>query len=259
MRIISWNVNGIRAVEKRGFFEWLKKEDPDILCLNETKAEPGQLTPHFINPPGMSYTSYWASAKKRGYSGVAIYTKEKPQDVRFMGKPEFDNEGRVLVAEYADFSLIAAYFPNSQDERKRLDYKLAFNKAMLSLCKSIVKKGRHFILCGDLNVAHRPIDIARPKANENSAGYLPEEREWMDKFLAAGHVDTFRHFHPGETGCYTWWSYMGQARANNVGWRLDYHCVDKDFMPRVKSSIIRSDVEGSDHCPVELQLTDNGK
>jgi exodeoxyribonuclease-3 len=255
MRIISWNVNGIRAIEKRGFFEWLKNDDPDILCLNETKAEPGQLAPHFINPPETSYTSFWASAKKRGYSGVAIYTKEQPQDVKQMGIPEFDDEGRVLIAEYKDFTLLTAYFPNSQDERKRLGYKLAFNDAMLKLCNSISKKGRNFLLCGDYNAAHTPIDLARPKANENSAGYLPEERAWMDKFLASGNVDTFRHFHPEKAGCYTWWSYMKQAREKNIGWRIDYHCVNKDFMPCVKSSIIRSEVTGSDHCPVEIRLT----
>jgi len=256
MRILSWNVNGIRAVEKRGFVDWIAKENADILCLNETKAEPGQLSPELLNPPvkGMPYFSFWACAKKKGYSGVAIYTKEEPQDVHFLGKAEFDDEGRVLIAEYGDFSLIAAYFPNSQDERRRLDYKLAFNDAILRFCNSLVKKGRHFLLCGDYNVAHTPIDIARPKANENHAGYLPEERAWMDKFTSAGHIDTFRHFHQGEPGHYTWWSYFGSARQRNVGWRLDYHCVDKAFMPRVKSSIIRSEVEGSDHCPVEIEL-----
>ena len=256
MRILSWNVNGIRAVEKRGFVDWMVKENADILCLNETKAEPEQLSPELINPPvkGKPYASFWACSKKKGYSGVAIYTKKKPEDVHFLGKAEFDDEGRVLIAEYKDFSLIAAYFPNSQDERRRIDYKLAFNDAMLKLCNSLVKKGRHFLLCGDYNVAHTPIDIARPKANENHAGYLPEERAWMDKFTAAGHVDTFRHFHPGEAGHYTWWSYLGSARQRNVGWRLDYHCVDKDFMPNVKSSIIRAEVEGSDHCPVEIKL-----
>ncbi|MCL2764958.1 MAG: exodeoxyribonuclease III [Treponema sp.] len=254
MRIISWNVNGIRAVEKRGFFEWLKKENPDIICINETKAEPGQLSAVFINPPGTSYSSFWASAKKKGYSGVAIYTKKKPDDVRFLGIPEFDEEGRVLIAEYKDFSLIAAYFPNSQDEGKRLSYKLAFNDAILKLCNSIVKKGRHFLLCGDYNVAHTPIDLARPKQNEKSAGYLPEERAWMDSFLAAGHVDTFRHFHPGETGHYSWWSYRSRAREENIGWRIDYHCVDRDLLPKVKSSIIRPDVTGSDHCPVEIEI-----
>lgn len=257
MRIISWNVNGIRAVEKRGFVDWVVKEDADILCLNETKAEPGQLSKQLLEPPvkGTPYSSFWASAKKRGYSGVAIYTKEKPQDVRFLGKEEFDNEGRVLIADYKEFSLVAAYFPNSQDERRRLDYKLAFCGEMLKLCNSLVKNGRHFLLCGDYNIAHTPIDLARPKANENSAGYLPEERAWMDKFTKAGHVDTFRHFHQGETGQYTWWSYMGQARLKNIGWRIDYHCVDKDFLSKIKYSIIRSEVQGSDHCPVEIELS----
>jgi exodeoxyribonuclease-3 len=254
MRIISWNVNGIRAVEKRGFTEWLERESPDVLCLNETKAEPGQLSPKLVNPQG--YHSVWASAKKRGYSGVAIYSKTEPQDVRFMNKAEFDDEGRTLVADFKDFTLIAAYFPNSQDAGARLGYKLAFCDAMLRLCNSLVKKGRHILLCGDYNIAHTPIDLARPKANEGNAGYLPEERAWMDKFTKAGYVDTFRHFHPGETGCYTWWSYMGTARERNIGWRIDYHCVDSAFLPRVKSSIIRPDVEGSDHCPVEIVLED---
>jgi exodeoxyribonuclease-3 len=261
MRIISWNVNGIRAAEKRGFSAWLSKENPDILCLNETKAEPGQLSAELLNPTVKGertmlqpYSAFWASARKKGYSGVAIYTKEEPQDVTFMGREEFDNEGRVLVAHYQKFSLIAAYFPNSQDERRRLDYKLAFCDAMLKLCNSIVKKGRHFLLCGDYNIAHTPIDIARPKQNENSPGYLPEEHAWMDKFIAAGHIDTFRHFHPGEAGHYTWWSYMGGARERNVGWRIDYHCVNEGFINKVKSSIIRPEVLGSDHCPVEIEL-----
>jgi exodeoxyribonuclease-3 len=255
MRILSWNVNGIRAVEKRGFVDWLVKENPDILCLNETKAEPGQLSPQLLNPPVKKpYSVFWACAKRKGYSGVAVYTKEKPQDVHFFNKPEFDNEGRVLIAEYKEFSLIAAYFPNSQDERRRLDYKLAFCGAMLKLCNSLVKKGRRFLLTGDYNIAHTPIDLARPKSNENSAGYLPEERAWMDKFTSAGHIDTFRHFHPGQTGHYTWWSYMGTARERNVGWRIDYHCVDKGLLPKVKSSIIRPEVTGSDHCPVEIEL-----
>jgi len=255
MRIMTWNVNGIRAVEGRGFFDWLKKEDPDIICLNETKAEPGQLAPHFIEPPNTSYSSFWASAKKKGYSGVAIYTKIKPDNVRFLGKSDFDDEGRVLIGEYKKFTLITAYFPNSQDAGKRLDYKLAFNDAILKLCKSIVKNGRHFLLCGDYNVAHTPIDLARPKQNEGSAGYLPEERAWMTSFLEAGHIDTFRHFHPDEKNHYSWWSYMGQARAKNIGWRIDYNCVNKDFLSSVKSSIIRPDVLGSDHCPVEIELS----
>jgi len=254
MRIISWNVNGIRAVEKKGFFDWLTKENADIYCINETKAHPGQLSANFIKPQGAAYSSFWASAKKKGYSGVAIYSKIQPENVRFLGKSEFDEEGRVLAADYKDFTLIAAYFPNSQDEGKRLSYKLAFNDAMLNFCNSIVKKGRHFLLCGDFNAAHTPIDLAHPKNNEKSAGYLPEERAWMDKFLAAGNIDTFRHFHPAEKNHYTWWSYRSQSRAKNIGWRIDYHCVDKGFLPKVKSSIIRPEIEGSDHCPVEIEL-----
>jgi exodeoxyribonuclease-3 len=203
---------------------------------------------------GTAYKSYWACAQKRGYSGVAIYSKTEPLEVRFLGKSEFDGEGRALIAEYNDFSLIAAYFPNSQDAGKRLDYKLAFCAAMLRLCNALVKKGRHFILCGDYNIAHTPIDLARPKQNEGNAGYLPEERAWMDKFTKAGYVDTFRHFHPGEAGHYSWWSYRADARKRNVGWRIDYHCVDSAFLPKVKSSIIRPEVTGSDHCPVEIEI-----
>jgi len=254
MRIISWNVNGIRAVEKRGFLAWLEHESPDILCLNETKAEPGQLSPQLVKPPG--YGSAWASAHKRGYSGVAIYSKVEPLDVRYMGKAEFDCEGRTLVADFKNFTLIAAYFPNSQDAGARLPYKLAFCDAMLQLCNDLVAKGRHILLCGDYNIAHTPIDLARPKENEGNAGYLPEERAWMDTFTRAGYVDTYRHLHPGETGRYTWWSYRAGAREKNIGWRIDYHCVDSGFLSRVQSSIIRPEVEGSDHCPVEIVLED---
>jgi exodeoxyribonuclease-3 len=252
VRIVSWNVNGIRAAETHGFSGWLARENPDVLCLNETKAEPAQLTPTLVNP--QSYYSYWASAQKKGYSGVAIYSRTEPLDLRFMGTSDFDNEGRTLVADYNDFTLIAAYFPNSQDAGKRLDYKLAFCDAMLQLCNALVKKGRHILLCGDYNIAHTPIDLARPKENEGNAGYLPQERAWMDKFTQAGYVDTFRHFHPDATGQYSWWSYRAGARSRNIGWRIDYHCVDRDFLPKVKSSVIRPEVTGSDHCPIEIEL-----
>ena len=257
VRILSWNVNGIRAAEKRGFSAWLTKESPDALCIQETKARPEQLLDELRNPPdkrGKPYYSYWASAKKAGYSGVAIFSKNEPNDIKPLGIADFDDEGRVLEAFYKDFVLISAYFPNSQDERKRLPYKLAFCDAMLKHCKQFVREGKHFVLCGDYNIAHTAIDIARPKQNEDSAGYLPEERAWMDSFTGAGFIDTFRHFHPGEKDHYTWWSYRLNARERNVGWRLDYHCVDPSFLPSVKRSVIRSDVEGSDHCPVEIEL-----
>jgi exodeoxyribonuclease-3 len=257
MRILSWNVNGIRAVEKKGFRDWLKAESPDVLCVQETKARPEQLTEELRQPQdkqGRPYHSYWASAKKAGYSGVAVFSREEPADVKPLGIADFDDEGRVLQAFYRDFVLISAYFPNSQDGAARLPYKLAFCDAMMKLCKKLVKQGKHFVLCGDYNIAHTPIDLARPRENEGNAGYLPEERAWMDSFTGAGFVDTFRYFHPGQGGCYSWWSYRMNARERNVGWRLDYHCVDPELLPRVKKSIIRGDVEGSDHCPVEIEL-----
>ncbi|MDR1956801.1 MAG: exodeoxyribonuclease III [Treponema sp.] len=257
MRIVSWNVNGIRAIEKRGFVQWLQDTSPDILCLQETKARPEQLTPALIHPhdaEGNCYRSYWASAQKPGYAGVALYSKIQAQQVQTLGIPLFDAEGRVLQADYTDFTLICAYFPNSQDGGARLDYKVAFCTAIGERCDALVSQGRHLVLCGDYNIAHTPLDLARPKENEGSPGYLPEERAWMDTFTAAGYVDTFRHFHPGETGHYSWWSYRTAARKRNVGWRIDYHCVDTRFMPLVRSAGILADVAGSDHCPVVLEV-----
>jgi exodeoxyribonuclease-3 len=257
MKILSWNVNGIRAVEKKGFVNWLHDESPDMLCLQETKAEPGQLSADLLSPvdrKGKPYTSFWASSVKKGYSGTAIYTKEKPLNVKNMGIKAFDDEGRVVQAEFKDFTLISAYFPNSQDGGARLGYKLDFCAAILELCNACAAKKRHFILCGDYNIAHKPIDLARPRENEGNAGYLPEERAWMDSFTAAGHVDTFRHFHPDEPNHYSWWSYRMGARERNVGWRIDYHCVDAAFLPSVVSSGIRPEVQGSDHCPVQLDI-----
>ncbi|MDR2344285.1 MAG: exodeoxyribonuclease III [Spirochaetaceae bacterium] len=257
MDIVSWNVNGIRSAERKGFREWLAAESPDIICVQETKAEPGQLSDSLKNPVfsgGGAYRSYWASAQKKGYSGTAIYTKTEPLDVRPLGIKEFDDEGRVLQAFYRDFVLVSAYFPNSQDGGARLPYKLDFCAAMLELCGKFTACGKSFILCGDYNIAHKPIDLARPKENEGNAGYLPEERAWMDAFTGASFVDTFRHFHPGEAGRYTWWSYRAGARAKNIGWRIDYFCVDGPFVKKLKSSEIMSNVAGSDHCPVRLVI-----
>jgi exodeoxyribonuclease-3 len=259
MRILSWNVNGIRAVEKRGFVQWLRDDSPDILCLQETKARPDQLSAELREPrdkAGGTYYAYWASAKKAGYSGVAVFSRVKPKSVKTLGIGAFDDEGRVLLAEFPDFTLISAYFPNSQDGGARLPYKLDFCAAMMELCNGLVREKRHFVLCGDYNIAHTPIDLARPRENEGNAGYLPEERAWMDSFTQAGHVDSFRHFHPGEPGHYSWWSYRAAARARNVGWRIDYHCIDRPFLDRVQSTRILSAVEGSDHCPVEIELAD---
>ena len=256
-RILSWNVNGIRAVEKKGFAEWVAVESPDLLCLQETKANPDQLSPELLelrDSSGTAYKAFWASARKPGYSGVAIYSKIEPLRVRPLGVADFDDEGRVLMADYPEFTLISAYFPNSQEAGARLPYKLAYCEAMLEACRKIVASGRHLVLCGDYNIAHTPIDLARPKENEENPGYLPEERAWMDTFTGAGFADTFRRLHPKEKDQYSWWSYRQRAREKNIGWRIDYHCVDEALMSMVKKSIIRQDVLGSDHCPVELVL-----
>jgi exodeoxyribonuclease-3 len=244
-------------VGKRGFAQWMKTESADIVCIQETKARPEQLSSELLeikDKKGKPYFAYWASAQKPGYSGVAIYSKTEPLNVKPFGISEFDDEGRILQAEYRDFTLISAYFPNSQDAGKRLDYKLAFCDAIMKLCRNFAVSGRHFVLSGDYNIAHTPIDLARPKENEGNAGYLPEERAWMSAYTEAGFIDTFRHFHPGEKNHYTWWSFRTNARGRNVGWRIDYHCVDPAFLARVKSSNIYPDVQGSDHCPVEITL-----
>jgi exodeoxyribonuclease-3 len=256
-RLFSWNVNGIRSCAGKGFFEWLADESPDVLCLQETKANPDQLGPEFIAPAdgrGGTYRAYWASAKRRGYSGVALLSKRQPRSISFLGDPSYDEEGRALVADFGAFILVSAYFPNSQDGGARLGYKLGFCDAMLALCDGLVASGRHVVVSGDYNIAHEAIDLANPKANEGNPGYLPEERAWMDKFIGAGYVDAFRRLHP-EPGQYTWWTYrVPGARERNVGWRLDYHCVDSGLMPAVKAAAIHPAALGSDHCPVSLDL-----
>lgn len=250
-RILSWNVNGLRAVAKNGFMEWLAKDGPDILCLQETRVHSDELPPELRAPKG--YTSYWMSGKKKGYAGTAAYVKKAPLSVSALGNAEFDDEGRVQILEYPKFVVINAYFPNSQPERRRLDYKLRFVDAMKGLCNKLVKQGKNVVVCGDYNIAHTEIDLARPKQNENNPGYLPEEREAMTQFLKAGYLDTFRHFCK-EPGHYSWWSRRTNAREKNVGWRIDYHCVNKDFIGQVKRAAILKDVMGSDHCPVEVVL-----
>lgn len=256
-RLVSWNVNGIRAAARKGFFDWLAEASPDVLCLQETKASPDQLGPEFLEPAdgkGGTYGAYWAQAARKGYSGVAILTKHKPRKVELLGVEEFDAEGRVLVADFGDWSLISAYFPNSQDAGARLDYKLRFCDALLGRADKLRKRGRHVVVAGDYNIAHKPIDLANPEANEGNPGYLPEERAWMDKWVAEGYADSLRHFDPAP-GRYTWWTYRVKgARERNIGWRLDYHCVDEAFLPSCKAAAIHPEVLGSDHCPVSLDL-----
>lgn len=256
-RIISWNVNGIRAAEKKGFIEWIAQSNADVVCIQETKANPGQLSTELLAPKynDGTYKSFWSSAKKPGYSGTAIYSKTQPDNVHIMGIPEFDDEGRVLVAHYGSLAVVSAYFPNSQDAGARLGYKLDFCHAMKNFCDKMVSENTNVILCGDYNIAHKPIDLANPKANEGNAGYLPEERAWMDEFTTNGWCDTFRNF-CDEPRQYTWWSYRFKAREKNIGWRIDYQCVNNSFVPAVKSCGIMSEVMGSDHCPVVIEVED---
>ena len=249
--LMSWNVNGIRAVEKKGFVDVIREHGPDIVGIQETKAQPNQLGDTLLNIPG--YDSYWFSAQRKGYAGVATYSKQKPLKViEGMGIEEFDVEGRVLTLEFETFFFVNAYYPNAQPELARIDYKVAFNDAIRKFCDKL-KRRKMVVLTGDYNVAHKAIDLARPKANENNAGYSLPEREGMDRFMAAGYVDTFRMFNE-DPGHYTWWTYRAQARAKNVGWRIDYFCVDKASQHRVLDAGICKDVMGSDHCPVTMTL-----
>ena len=252
MNIYSWNVNGIRAIQKKGFVEWVLKEDLDILCIQETKAQLEQLEDKLTQIDG--YRSYFFSAEKKGYSGVAVYTKTEPLSVREMGIEEFDFEGRYIELEYENFNLINCYFPNSQSEGKRLNYKLRFNKAIKQRCNELVKYGKNIILCGDLNVAHKEIDLTNPQKNEKNPGYLPEEREWMSSLLQDGYVDTFRYVYPEETK-YSWWSYRFKNREKNIGWRIDYHIVNESFVNNIEDAVILNNIMGSDHCPVVLRVS----
>lgn len=253
MRLISWNVNGIRAVTRKGFLDWMASEYPDVLCAQETKAQPDQLAPELRQPPG--YHTCWNSARRKGYSGVATFSKTEPLHVQAgFGIEEFDVEGRVLMTGYPGFKLFNVYFPNGKRSQERLDYKLRFYAAFLEYCDALRARGERLVICGDVNTAHKEIDLARPRQNEKVSGFLPEEREWIDRYLAHGFVDAFRVFHPDEAGQYTWWHYITNARARNVGWRIDYHLVSESLMPAVTEASILSDVMGSDHCPISLEL-----
>jgi exodeoxyribonuclease III len=253
LKLACWNVNGIRAACKKGFLEWLDDERPDILGIQESKISADQLDPAFTAPPG--YTSYWSHADKRGYSGVALFTRDKPKTVDYgLGHPQFDCEGRTIVADYGDFVLYTVYYPNGQRDEQRLHYKLAFYDAFLSHSNALKAQGKRVIVCGDFNTAHHAIDLARPKENVKVSGFLPIERAWMDRFVADGYVDTFRLLTPDEGGHYTWWNMRSAARARNVGWRIDYFFVDESLANLVTGAGILSTVLGSDHCPITLSL-----
>jgi exodeoxyribonuclease-3 len=251
MKIISWNVNGIRAAVRNRFLEWVKQTDADIVCVQEIKISTGELPETIVSPEG--YKGFWHPAKRPGYSGVAAFVRAEPLRVDKMGIEHFDDEGRVQVLEYPEFTLLNTYFPNSRRDHSRLGYKLEFFDAITEFCNGIRGAGKHVIICGDFNVAHEEIDIARPKQNVKSAGFLPEERAAMTRFLEHGYIDTFRHFNK-EGGNYTWWAYFFNAREKNIGWRIDYFCVNREFLPRLKQSAILCEVMGSDHCPILIEI-----
>lgn len=248
--MLCWNVNGLRSVHRNGFLDWLRQENPDMCCLQETRVAEEQLPPEIKNLEG--YHTYFHCAKKPGYSGVGLFTKQKPLSVSYgMGLEEFDNEGRMIVAEYPHFVLIPTYFPSGSSGNGRLEYKMAFFKAYLEFIKTITHKP--LIICGDVNVAHTALDLARPKQNVKMSGFLPEERAWVDSLLEHGMVDAFRLFNQnGEN--YTWWHQVSGARQRNVGWRLDYFFVSTALKEKVTASQILSSVTGSDHCPITLEL-----
>ena len=252
MRLISWNVNGIRAADRKGFFDWFKKYSPDIFCVQEIKAMPDQFPKHLKNTPG--YHIYINSAKRKGYSGVATYTKHKPIDVKKgFGIEKFDSEGRTLITEFDDFVLFNIYFPNGKQSQERLDYKLEFYDTFLDYAENLKAEGKNIVVCGDFNTAHKEIDLARPKANEKISGFLPIERAWIDRFIDHGYTDTFREFNE-RPDQYTWWSIRTRARERNVGWRIDYFFVNNEILPKVKDAFILQDVMGSDHCPIGIEI-----
>ena len=249
LKCISWNVNGLRAVMKKNFMEFFREADADIFCLQETKLQAGQIE---MDLPG--YLEYWNYAEKKGYSGTAVFCRREPLDVRYgIGIPEHDREGRVITLEFEDFFFTTVYTPNSQDELKRLDYRMEWEDSFLSYMKELDAE-KPVIWCGDLNVAHKEIDLKNPKTNRRNAGFTDEERAKMTAVLESGFVDTFRYFYPDAEGIYSWWSYRFRAREKNAGWRIDYFIASERLMDRVVDSRILTDVYGSDHCPVELIL-----
>ncbi len=252
IKLISWNVNGIRAIHKKGFLDWFDNTNANIVSLQETKAQIDQLPKKLVNIP--DYNSYFNSAERKGYSGVATYTNIEPNNVYDgMGIDKFDVEGRFQRLDFDEFTLLNIYYPNGGRDEERLKYKLDFYDVFLDYANDLRDQGFNLIICGDLNTAHKPIDLARPEANEDVSGFLPIEREWVSKFLNNGYVDTFRMFN-NESNNYTWWSYRTRARDRNVGWRLDYYFVNEEFKDNIKNSYILSEVMGSDHCPICLEI-----
>ena len=250
MRFLSWNVNGLRACVKKGFEDVFHAQDADFFCLQETKLQPGQIE---LNLPG--YEQFWCSAEKKGYSGTAIFAKHKPLSVQYnLGVPEHDTEGRVITLEYPEFWLVTVYTPNAQDGLKRIEYRMAWEDAFRAHLKAL-DETKPVIVCGDMNVAHEEIDLKNPKTNRGNAGFSDEERGKFTELLASGFTDTFRRLYPDLTGAYSWWSYRFNARANNAGWRIDYFLVSDRIADKIDDAFILNQIEGSDHCPVGLELS----
>ena len=249
MKLISWNVNGIRACVKKGFMDYFKDVDADVFCIQESKLQEGQIE---LELEG--YHQYWNYAEKKGYSGTAIFTKKQPIAVTYgLGIEEHDNEGRVITAEYEDYFVVTCYTPNSKSELERLDYRMVWEDAFRAHLLALDAK-KPVMVCGDLNVAHKEIDLKNPKTNRRSAGFTDEERDKMTLLLEAGFVDTFRYLYPDVTGAYSWWSYLGKARERNAGWRIDYWCVSERLKENIKEAEIHAEILGSDHCPVMLEI-----
>jgi len=251
IRLISWNVNGLRSIEKKGFKEWVEAEAPDILCLQETKMWEEQLSNDLRHIDG--YNLYMSKPKKRGYSGVATYTLQKPLEISFSFSTRFDDEGRLCMLRYPEFLLFNVYFPNGKASAERLKYKMDFYEEFMELCRELLERGERVIVCGDVNTAHKEIDLARPKENTDVSGFLPEEREWIDRFLAMGFLDSLRVFDE-RPGLYTWWSMRTRARERNVGWRIDYFFISENMRESLKHAGIMPEVMGSDHCPIYIDL-----
>lgn len=249
MKFISWNVNGIRACVQKGFEEFFKNADADIFCIQESKMQEGQLV---LELPG--YYQYWNYAERKGYSGTAIFTKIKPLSVSYgIGVPEHDQEGRVITLEFEEYYFVTVYTPNAQRELTRLEYRMTWEDAFLSYLKDLKEKNP-VVFCGDLNVAHREIDLKNPKTNHKNAGFTDEERGKFQNVMDAGFIDTFRYFYPELEGAYSWWSYRFQAREKNVGWRIDYFCVSEELKERLRGAKILTEIYGSDHCPIQLEI-----
>lgn len=254
MKLYSWNVNGIRAAQKKGLLDWMAAAQPDVLTVQETKARPEQLDEALRNPEG--YHTYWVSAEKKGYSGVGLYSKVEPNDLKLgLGIEKFDSEGRTIIAEYDDFVLMTTYLPNGSRDHSRVPYKMEYKEAFLDYANALRDAGKSVIFVGDINTAHNEIDLARPKQNTKTTGFLREERDWIDKVVAQGYIDIYRDLNPDKEGAYSWWSNRSGARERNVGWRIDMFYISPDLRDKVETAEIHADVMGSDHCPISLTLS----